>query len=151
MKNDNLIFAGNGPDVLEQPKSASAEPQFEHAGNALPAQRSAAAKISIPVSEGLLMLNTDDIVTCLAHDSCTQIVLSCGTRHIVPRVLKDYEALLSEFNFFRIHNSCLINLKHVKKYLRGEGGSVIMNDGQSCEVSRRKKTGLLDRLSMVIL
>ena len=145
------IFAGNSPDTLEQPKTAVAEQQHDKAGALALHTRSASAKISIPVADGLLMLNTNDIINCLAHDSCTQIVLSCGTRHLVPRVLKDYEALLSGFNFFRIHNSCLINLRHVKKYVRGEGGSVIMNDGQSCEVSRRKKTGLLDRLSVVML
>lgn len=151
MKNENLIFAENSPDVLEQPQIALAEPKTGKTEDAAVLTRSASAKISIPVAEGLLMLNTDEIVTCLAHDSCTQIVLANGSKYIVPRVLKEYETLLSGFNFFRIHNSCLINLKHVKKYLRGEGGSVIMNDGQSCDVSRRKKTGLLDRLSVVLL
>jgi len=59
--------------------------------------------------------------------------------------------LLEPFNFFRIHNSCLINLAHVTKYTKGDGGSVLMSDGVTCEVSRRKKNELMSRLSLILI
>jgi two-component system LytT family response regulator len=113
--------------------------------------QSRSAKISVPIFDGLQMLNTEDIVKCVAHESYTEIVLTCGSKYLVSRILKEYEMMLSGLNFFRIHHSCLINLRHVKKYIKGEGGYVLMSDGQCCEVSRRKKTSLLERLSIVQL
>lgn len=111
--------------------------------------RSRAANIAVPTFDGLQMLNVGDIIKCVAHESYTEIVLVCGSRFMVSRHLKEYQDMLSAFNFFRIHNSILINLRHVRKYVRGEGGYVMMADGQSCEVSRRKKQELLSRLSLV--
>jgi two-component system LytT family response regulator len=56
----------------------------------------------------------------------------------------DVDELLVEYNFFRIHHSTLINLKQVKKYIRGEGGEVIMSNGQSLQVARTRKTDFLN-------
>ena len=109
------------------------------------------AKISVPVFDGLQMLNTEDILKCTAHECYTEIRLVDGSSIMVSRLLKEYEDMLSAFNFFRIHNSYLINLCHVKKYIKGEGGYVVMSNGESCEVSRRKKSELLQRLTMVSL
>src|SRR4051812_22462581 len=111
--------------------------------------KSRSAKISVPTFEGLQMVSVEEIIKCVAHESYTEIILTCGSKFMVSRNLKEYEDTLSGFNFFRIHNSCLINLRHVKKYIKGDGGYVLMVDGHSCEVSRRKKTELLNRLSIV--
>lgn len=117
----------------------------------LPPAKSREARIAVPTFDGLQMISVDDIVKCIAHESYTEIVLICGSKYMVSRNLKEYEAILTSFSFFRIHNSYLVNLRHVKKYVRGEGGYVLMSDGQSCEVSRRKKHELLNRLSIVEL
>ena len=95
------------------------------------------------------MLNAEDIIKCTANESYTQISLVNGQKIMVSKLLKDYEELLEGYNFFRIHNSSLINLKHVTKYVKGEGGYVVMSDGETCEVSRRKKNELLNKLSLV--
>ena len=68
---------------------------------------------------------------------------------MVSRILKEYEDLLTDFNFFRVHNSCLINFAHVAKYIKGDGGYVVMIDGESVEVSRRKKNELLNKLALI--
>ncbi len=107
------------------------------------------AKISVPVFDGLQMLNTEDILKCTAHECYTEILLTDGSSIMVSRLLKEYEDILSAFNFFRIHNSYLVNLRHVKKYVKGEGGYVVLSNGDSCEVSRRKKSELLQRLAIV--
>ena len=107
------------------------------------------AKIAVPTFDGLQMLNSTEIIKCTANESYTEIVLSGGKKIMVSRILKEYEDLLSDFNFFRVHNSCLINLAHVNKYIKGDGGYVVMSDGESVEVSRRKKNELLNKLSFI--
>jgi two-component system LytT family response regulator len=136
------VEEGNRPVFPDMSGTGIGEPSF------LPV-KSREAKISVPTFEGLQMISVDDIVKCISHESYTEIFLLGGARFMVSRNLKEYERILAPFNFFRIHNSCLVNLRHVMKYLRGEGGYVIMADGHSCEVSRRKKQELLNRLLIV--
>lgn len=113
--------------------------------------KSKSAKIAVPTFDGLQMVSANDIVKCVADESYTHITLTNGTKLTVSRILKEFEDLLSEFNFFRVHNSSLINLAHVKKYVKGDGGYVIMSDDETVEVSRRKKNELLSRLAIVHL
>ena len=109
------------------------------------------AKIAVPTFEGLQMINSTEIIKCTANESYTEMLLSSGKKIMVSKNLKEYEDLLSDFNFFRIHNSYLINLAHVSKYVKGDGGYVVMSDGESVEVSRRKKNELITRLSCLII
>ncbi len=97
------------------------------------------------------MVSASDIIKCTADESYTHITLTNNTKITVSRILKEYEELLSDLNFFRVHNSCLVNLVHVTKYVKGDGGYVVMSDGSSVEVSRRKKTELINKLSIVSL
>ena len=103
-------------------------------------------KLALPTLEGLIFVKVSDITYCEASSNYTTIVMQDGKKYLVSRTLKEYEDLLSSHNFFRIHNSYLINLNAIKKYVRGEGGYVIMNNDQSIAVSRRKKDGFLERL-----
>ena len=109
------------------------------------------AKIAVPTFEGLKMVNSADIIKCIANDTYTTLYFTDGKKLMVSKLLKEYEDLLEPFNFFRIHNSVLINLSHVTKYIKGDGGSVLMSDGETCEVSRRKKNELMNRLSLILL
>jgi two-component system LytT family response regulator len=109
------------------------------------------AKIAVPTFDGLQMVHVEDIVKCTADESYTHITLLNGTKLVVSRILKEFEDLLSGYNFLRVHNSSLVNLAHVKKYVKGEGGYVVMTNDESVEVSRRKKNELLQKLSLVQL
>ena len=113
--------------------------------------KSKSAKIAVPTFEGLQMVHADEIVKCVADESYTHITLTNGTKLVVCRILKEFEDLLADLNFLRVHNSSLINLTHVKKYVKGDGGYVIMSDDETVEVSRRKKNELLSRLTLVHL
>lgn len=66
---------------------------------------------------------------------------------MVAKTLKEFEEMLGEYNFFRIHNSHLVNLAYIKSYNKGKGGSVIMIDGSEIEVSTRRKEDFLKKLS----
>lgn len=103
-------------------------------------------KLALPTSDGLIFVKINDIIYCEASSNYTQIYSNDGRKHIVSRTLKEYEDLLTDHNFFRIHNSHLINLDCIKKYVRGEGGYVIMNNDISLDVSKRKKEAFLSRL-----
>lgn len=103
-------------------------------------------KLALPTADGLLFIKVNEIVYCEASSNYTQIYMQDGKKHLVSRTLKEYEDMLSETNFFRIHHSYLINLDLVKKYVRGEGGYVIMNNDISLDVSKRKKEAFLERI-----
>lgn len=62
--------------------------------------------------------------------------------------MKDFEDILTPYHFFRVHNSHLINLNYIKKYLRGVGGQVLMDNGDLIDVARRKKEEFISLLSL---
>jgi two-component system, LytTR family, response regulator len=85
------------------------------------------------------------IVRCQADDNYTLFVLEGKEKILVSRTLKEYEELLGDFDFLRVHQSHLINAAHVKRYIKGSGGYVQLTDDSIIEVSRRKKDELLKR------
>jgi two-component system LytT family response regulator len=103
--------------------------------------------LAIPTMEGLLFIGLQDIVYCEGDDKYTKIYMTDKKMIVSSRTLGVFEDLLSAYNFFRIHKSYLINLNHLKKYLRGEGGQVIMANGSTLDVARRKKEDLLKLVS----
>jgi two-component system LytT family response regulator len=102
-------------------------------------------KIAIPSIKGLEMVEVDKIIRCEADSNYSTIHL-IANKIVVTKTLKELEYLLEPYNFIRIHNSHLINIAHLKTYLKGEGGTVIMSNGSSVNVSRSRKVGLLERL-----
>ena len=108
-----------------------------------------AKKIALPTLNGLLVVPVKDIVRCESDINYTTFYLTTKNKLVVARTLKEFEELLVDYDFFRVHNSHLINLHHVNKYTRGEGGTVTMNDGTEVDVSRRKKDDFLKRLAAI--
>ncbi|HZX73796.1 MAG TPA: LytTR family DNA-binding domain-containing protein [Cyclobacteriaceae bacterium] len=120
--------------------------KLEHLVQNLRVTSSENYKLALPTFEGLYFVKVSDIVYCEASSNYTEIVTSDGKKHIVSRTLKEYDEILTDHNFYRIHNSYLINLNAIKKYVRGEGGYVVMRDDRSLDVSKRKKEGFLARI-----
>lgn len=103
--------------------------------------------LAIPTMEGLIFIGLQDILFCEGDDRYTKIYLRDNKMIMSSRTLGSFEELLSPHGFFRIHKSHLVNLHHLKKYIRGEGGQVVMADGTVLDVSRRKKDELLKLVS----
>ena len=103
-------------------------------------------KIALPTFSGLTVFPVKDIIHCQAEVNYTNFFFTSGRKLLVIKTLKEYEELLDDCNFIRVHKSHLINLQHVKQYTRGEGGTVTMSDGTVVDVSRRKKEEFLKRL-----
>ena len=102
--------------------------------------------IALPVSDGLELVHVNEIVVCESDSNYTTLYMRDDKRLVISRTLKEFEDLLGEQEFIRVHNSHLISRKHIKKYIKGEGGEVIMSNGMNIAVSRRKKQELMDAL-----
>lgn len=116
---------------------------LRHAGN--PAEM----RLCLPTLKGFIVLKLEEIIYCEAERSYTIFHIDGGKTVTVSRPLFDYDNLLKDTSFLRIHKSFLINLYHVKEYQRGEGGIVIMSDNAGIEVSRRKKDQFLLKVKEV--
>jgi two-component system LytT family response regulator len=104
------------------------------------------AKIAISSVNAIEFVNIADIIYCQADGVYTHVFLN-NTSIISTKNLKEFDDLLASHFFFRIHHSYLINMNQIKKYLKGDGGIVIMCNDVEIEVSRRKKGAFLELLS----
>lgn len=104
-------------------------------------------RITLPTLEGYKFVNLKDIIRCVADSNYTQFYLSSGENILVTRTLKEYEETLSELDFVRVHQSHLVNTRYVDRYIKGDGGTVVMVDGAEVEVSRRRKDDFLNRMA----
>jgi two-component system LytT family response regulator len=104
------------------------------------------SKIALPTNDGLVFIDVRNILYLEASSNYTKFHLENNEMHLVCKSLKEYETILINQDFFRIHHSFLINLNYIKKYVRGEGGYVIMANDQSLNVSKRKKEYFLRKI-----
>ncbi len=100
-------------------------------------------KVCLPTLEGFDVLQVSDLLYCIAESNYTFVHSSNKQSICVSKTLSQIEEMLPRNLFFRIHKSHIVNLNHVRKYIKNDGGMVVMADGKSLEVSRRKKTDLL--------
>lgn len=102
-------------------------------------------KISIGTQKGLEIISIKNIIRCEADGSYTTIFCK-DEKVVVTKTLKQIESVLAPFPFFRIHNSNLVNLNYVKRYHKGTGGMVELENGDKVVVSRYKKKEFLEVL-----
>jgi len=101
------------------------------------------AKLAIPTLEGLLFYDISDIIHLEANSNYTNIYLLNKTKITASKTLKEFEELLPEDIFFRTHHSHLINLNFIKRYIKGDGGQIELQNGTFVDVARRKKEEFL--------
>jgi len=121
--------------------------QYQSVLNNIQLKSGKVEKLAVPTLQGIDFFNTQDILYCKAEGSYTRIVLRNNQQALVSKNLKDFESLLAESGFFRVHHSYIINLSHVEKYVKGDGGYVILTDNHHVDVSRRKKEEFLEFLN----
>ncbi len=147
---DYLLKPVDTDDLIEAVRKASEEKSVntdEHYKGLLNNLNSSNSyKLAIPIKDGFAFLAPDEIIRLQADGTYTHIYTSTekytGTKNI-----KEYEQLLADQNFFRSHNSHLINLKHVKRFSRLDGYFVHMSDSSVAEISRRKKEEFIEMMS----
>jgi two-component system LytT family response regulator len=107
------------------------------------------SKLAIPTAEGIEYLSTGNIIRLEADRSYSWFYMTDGKKHLVSRNLKEYQELLTDMNFFRPHNSHLINLEHVHRFIRHEGGYIEMSDGSTVPISRGKRDLFLVQMARI--
>ena len=103
-------------------------------------------KIAIPTMEGLQMLFVENIICCSSDSNYTILHLKNKQKITASRTLKEIEEMLEDYSFLRVHHSYVINLNEIEKYIKGDGGYLIMTDGSSIDVSRSRKEMLMKKL-----
>ena len=101
-------------------------------------------RIALSTLEGLLFVNVNDIIYCESSGPYTKFTFKQADKIVTSKHLKEYEDLLSGYDFFRIHKSYLVNLREIKKYIRGEGGQLVMSNGAALSVSKQRKESFLN-------
>ncbi len=104
-------------------------------------------RLALPSPEGLRMLLVKDILYCVADGESTIIhLVNTAAKPSVCRSLKEVEGLLKNKGFFRVHHSYLVNLNYMDRYIKGDGGDIIMSDGSCIPVSRQRKQEFMERI-----
>lgn len=109
-------------------------------------RQSPSKKIVLPTTNGIELIYLQDIIRLDANANYTTFHLKNRQKLVVSKTIKEYEEMLEDVYFFRVHNSHIINMRYVKNYIKGEGGIVKMEDGSEIDVSRRRKDEFLKAL-----
>lgn len=105
-------------------------------------------KIALPTAERILFVLVSEIIRCLGENNYTTVFLKNGTSVLVSKTLKEYEELLADKGFLRVHQSHLINSNYIRSYEKHDGGYLKMTDGASAPISRQRKQQVLQQLKI---
>lgn len=133
---------------IEEKKSVPTREQFalllqniQHPPKATP------QRIALSTGDGLIFIPTNDIIYCEAESNYTTVVLAGGKKVVVSKVLKEIDEALAGPDFYRVHSSFLINLNHIKKFVRVDGGYIIMDNDATINISRSRRQEFMEMFS----
>jgi two-component system, LytTR family, response regulator len=106
-------------------------------------------KIALAISDGVELVNTDDILYFESDGNYTTVFLNNGKEIVVSKPIGRFEEITNPAVFFRIHNSYLVNLNRVNKFIKGDGGYVALENGKTISVSRNRKDAFLEALARI--
>jgi two-component system LytT family response regulator len=101
-------------------------------------------KIILKTTENVHLLNLQDVISCESDDNYTRVYTVGGEKILVSKTLKDYEEMLGEFGFYRVHKSFLINLAHIKRFEKLEGGYIVLSNDLKIPVATRKRDEMME-------
>lgn len=140
------------PDALQQavqrirPRQANSIESRLELFNQVYNNPNAFEKMSISAIDGIYFVNIRDIVRFEAEDNYTHIFLKSGEKITASKTIKAYEEMLQGVNFYRVHKRHVINLNYMRKFVKGDGGYLIMDDGIKIEVSRRRRPAFMEQM-----
>jgi two-component system, LytTR family, response regulator len=106
----------------------------------------AVQRIALPTMQGLEFVPVEAIIHCSSSNNYTEFFLKDKKKLLVSRTLKEVEDMLSDHSFLRVHNSHIVNLHAITRYVKGEGGYLVMADNSTVDVSRSRKELLMQKL-----
>lgn len=104
-------------------------------------------RIALTTNDGLIFVPTNDIIYCEAESNYTSIILANGKKILVSKVLKEIDEALGGADFYRVHSSFLININRIKKFVRGDGGYIVMDNDAPITISRSRKQEFMELFS----
>jgi two-component system LytT family response regulator len=104
-------------------------------------------KLALHSLDKVVVVSISDIIRCESDVNYTRFFINDGQKIIVTRTLKEYEDLLGEHNFARIHQSHLVNTEYIKEFIKADGGHLILKDGSEIPVSTRKRSYVMELLN----
>ncbi len=112
-------------------------------------ERTGPRKLALHTLDKIQVTEIDDIIRCESSGNYTTFFFTDKQKLLVTKTLKEFEKMLDEFGFIRVHQSHLINVNHIKEYVKTEGGYIVMKDGSNVSVSIRKKPILVKLLNQL--
>ncbi|HEY6160495.1 MAG TPA: LytTR family DNA-binding domain-containing protein [Bacteroidia bacterium] len=103
-------------------------------------------RLALHTQDKIHIVNISDIVRCEANVNYTEFYFNGGKKLLVTKTLKDFDEMLSDNGFFRVHQSHLVNTHYIKEFIKGDGGYLIMTDGSNVPVSSRKRAEVVKML-----
>lgn len=144
VKSSELIAAVQRSSHQQELPSAS---QINLLSDGMQNEKKVIKKIAVSISDGLQMIELDEVLYFESDGNYTTLFMQGDQKILVSKPIGKFEEMVDTANFFRVHNSYLINLNHVSKFIRSDGGYVILNNGKTISVARSKKEALVELLS----
>lgn len=120
---------------------------IRHAFADIEKEKTSSCKIALPSAYGLDLIKCDEIIYCQSESNYTRISLTGNRKILVSKTLKEIGAMLPGSTFMRTHNSYIVNVDRIEKYIKSDGGSLQMENKDDVKISRNKKTEVLDRIT----
>ena len=124
--------------------------QLETLIGALAEKNTLSNRIGLRTADGVEFVQVQDIVRCESENCYTLFHFANGNRILVSRTLREFEDSLGPYNFLRVHNSHLVNITHIRRYVKSDGGYLIMSDGAEILLSRQRKDMLIRTIMEVL-
>jgi two-component system LytT family response regulator len=132
----------------ETAKGLSAE-QLQFLLGQITSREGTPQRLALYTTEGVRFINPEKVVRCESHSNYTYFYFEGGQKIVSSRTLKDVETIFTPYAFFRTHQSHLINLRHVDRYSKEDGGYIIMSDGAQVDLARARKEEFLELFSRI--
>jgi two-component system LytT family response regulator len=133
--------------AFEKKRHAASNPRIDTLLHNLREEKNSQQKIVFSSLEGFQFVKVEKIIYLEAKSNYTEVYLDDEPKLTISKTLKDFEELLSPAIFIRIHHSWIINKNHIRKYIKGEGGQVIMSNGKILDVARRRKEEFVKQIT----
>jgi len=143
---DYLLKPIDAEELVKAVRKAGEKVGLDRQSVVKEASKGAPKKLVIPTTEGMHILNVEDIVRCESSSNYTQFFLKNKSSVLASKTMKEYETLLRPAGFERVHKSHLVNLEMISKYVSADGGYLLLVEGSAVPVSNRKKEVLVQHL-----
>lgn len=123
--------------------------QLDLLKDTIKAPQTSPKKISLHTSEKIIVVDLNEIIRCEADNNYTMFYFLDGSHILVTKTLKTYADLLTKYDFLRVHQSHLVNIKYIKSFFKSDGGYLLLKDKSTVPVSVRKRAEVMEALHTI--